>query len=145
MFLYGCWVLGSLQWQVAPFQLISPQAQTSIVMPLVKWSLHKNSLIKLFTQFRHNVQNHSLTLTMDFSYLWKHCYRFTYATFHTFWNYVTYCYHQSLSRCITLQDVCAEFNRNMWPVLPVVSVSLTSDCLLIQPVLPDFKKLESQI
>jgi len=29
----------------------------------------------------------SLTLTMDFSNLWKHCYRFAHPSFHTVWNY----------------------------------------------------------
>jgi len=29
----------------------------------------------------------SLTLTMDFSNLWKHCYRFTHASFHKVYNY----------------------------------------------------------
>jgi len=29
----------------------------------------------------------SLTQTMDFSNLWKHCYRFTHAPFHTVYNY----------------------------------------------------------
>ena len=58
----------------------SPMAQTSIVNPLVKRSLHK-SILKLFIQSRNIIYTHSLTLTMDFSNLWKHCYRFTYAFF----------------------------------------------------------------
>jgi len=59
-------------------------AQTSIFpLELVKRNLHKSSLIKLFTQFRHIIRNHSLALTKDFSNLWKHCYRFTYAFYHT--------------------------------------------------------------
>jgi len=77
--------MGPPQWQVGPFQLSFPlaQAQTSIVTPLVKISQHKSSLItgKLFTQFKHIV--HNLPLTMDFSNLWKHCYRFTHTFFHT--------------------------------------------------------------
>jgi len=43
--------------------------------------LHKRSLVKLFTQFKHIVHTHNVTLTMDISNLWKHCYRFTHAFF----------------------------------------------------------------
>jgi len=32
---------------------------------------------------------------MDFSNLWKHCYRSTHASFQTAYNYVTYRYQQS--------------------------------------------------
>jgi len=49
----------------------------------VKRSLHKSRLIKLFTRARCS-QFHT---TMDFSNLWKHCYRFTHASFHTVYNY----------------------------------------------------------
>jgi len=47
---------------------------------------HKSNFIKLFTQFRNIVHTYSLTLgnlrlTMDFSNLWNHCYRFTHAFF----------------------------------------------------------------
>jgi len=47
---------------------------------------HKSNLIKLFTQFRNNVHTYSLTLgnltlTMNFSNLWKHRYRCTHAFF----------------------------------------------------------------
>ena len=56
-------------------------SQNSGWEPLLKRSLHKNSLNKLFAQFRHTVHTHSLTLTFDFSNLWKKCYRFTHAFF----------------------------------------------------------------
>jgi len=51
------------------------------VLYCVKRSLHKRSLINLFTK-----EHWSLTLTMDLSNLWKHCYRFTHLCFfsHTF-------------------------------------------------------------
>jgi len=49
------------------------------MLELVKRSLQKSNLIKLFTQLRSIVDTHSLTLTMDFSNLWKHCYRFIQA------------------------------------------------------------------
>jgi len=43
-------------------------AQTSIVtLELLQTSVHKSSLIKLFTQFRRIVHTHSLRLTMKFS------------------------------------------------------------------------------
>jgi len=41
----------------------------------VKRSLHKSRLITLFTRARY----HNLTLTTEFSNLWKHCYRFTHT------------------------------------------------------------------
>jgi len=33
--------------------------------------------------------DHSLTQTMDFSDLWKHCYRFPYASFHAVYTWLT--------------------------------------------------------
>jgi len=45
-------------------------------------SQHKSSLIKLFAHFRHIVNIHSLTLTINFSKLWKTCYRFTHVFSH---------------------------------------------------------------
>jgi len=50
----------------------------------------------------------SLTLTTDFSKLWKNCYRFTRTSLHTAQNYVAYRCQQSLSRCITCQDDCIQ-------------------------------------
>jgi len=54
-----------------------------VVLYSVKRSLHKLSLIKLFTQ-EHGLHSQFHTV-MDFSNLWKrkHCYRFTPASFHT--------------------------------------------------------------
>jgi len=43
---------------------------------------------------------------MDFSNLWKYCFRFTRAAFRTRYNYMAYRYQQSLSRYITCQDAC---------------------------------------
>jgi len=52
-------------------------------------------------------------LIMDFSNLWKHCwYRLTHASFHKVWMYVAYRHQQSLSRCITCQDVCVQ--QSLW-------------------------------
>jgi len=49
----------------------------------MKRSLHES--FDLRYSLRHVDRN--LTLTMDFSNLLKHCYRFTYASFHTVYNY----------------------------------------------------------
>jgi len=40
----------------------------------------------------------SLTITMEFSNLWNHCYRFTHAFLHTVQNYVPFRYQQPLFR-----------------------------------------------
>ena len=68
-----------------------------IVLYYVKWILHKRSLIKLCTQ--EDWWLVALKLTMDFSNLWKHSYRFTQASFHIVQNYVAYRYQQSLPHC----------------------------------------------
>ena len=44
---------------------------------------------------------HSLKLTMDFSDLWKHSFRFTHATLHTISKCAAYRYQRSLPRCIS--------------------------------------------
>jgi len=49
---------------------------------------------------------------MDFSKLWKHCYRFTHAYFHTV-NYLSFRYQQSLSRCIAVHAKMSVFNGYM--------------------------------
>jgi len=50
---------------------------SNVVLYYVKGSLHKRSLIELFTQ-AHWL--HSLTLTIDFSNLWKYVYRSNHAS-----------------------------------------------------------------
>jgi len=57
--------------------------------------------------------DHSLTLTKDFSNLWKHCYRGAHASFHTVYNYMCLIPLSavSLSRCISAK--MSVFNSHM--------------------------------
>jgi len=48
---------------------------------------------------------------MEFSNLWKYCYRFTQAFFHIVQNFVPFCYRQSPSRCIICQCVCIHIRQ----------------------------------
>jgi len=77
---------------------------TSCVVLYCVKSLHKRSLVKLFTQAHwSNSQSHAI---MDFWNLWKRkdCYRFTPASFHTaVWNNASYRNQQLLPRCTTCQ------------------------------------------
>jgi len=57
-------------------------------------------MIELLTQFRHIVHTRSLTLTMEFSNLWKYCYGFTHAFYHKVQNYVPFRYQHSPSRAL---------------------------------------------
>jgi len=53
----------------------------------VKRSRHRSRLIKVSYSLGH--VGHSLTLAMDFSNLWKRCYRLTHASFHTVYTWLT--------------------------------------------------------
>jgi len=72
-----------------PFMEVFLINHVQVVSYCVKRSLHKRSLIKLFTQ-AHCSHSQSHTI-MDFSNLWqrKHCYRFSPTSFHTVWNNVS--------------------------------------------------------
>jgi len=97
----------------------------STVTPLVERSLHKSNLIKLFAQFRHIVNIHSLTLTSNFSNLWKHCYRFTHVFSHCIklralpLAAVTISLHY-LPRCLCSKVTCSKTS----PLLPLFEVNL---------------------
>jgi len=68
----------------------------------------------------------SLTLTIDFSNLWKHCYRFTHASLHTVYNYTwliainsdTVSLHY-LQRCLCSSVTCRA---------PIQWFQINSDC-----------------
>jgi len=51
----------------------------------ILWKESCISIVWLSCSLEHI--NHSRTLTMDFSNLWKHCYRFIHFSFHTLYNY----------------------------------------------------------
>jgi len=59
---------------------------------------------KFYSQTSSYATGH-IALTIDFSNLWKHCYRFTHAYFQKVYMRVAYRYQQSLSRCIAWQEV----------------------------------------
>jgi len=48
---------------------------------------HNNCISVVRLSYPLGNVDHSLTLTMNFSNLWKHCYRFTHAFFHSVYNY----------------------------------------------------------
>jgi len=63
----------------------------------------------------------SLTLTMDFSNLWKHWYRFTHASFHTVYNNYTWLTAISSHCLAALPAKISVFNSHMQGSLSVIS------------------------
>jgi len=73
-----------------------------------------------------------IALTIDFSNLWKHSYRFTHASFQKVYMSVACRYQQSLSRCIAWQEVYVQQSHtSKTPATFTRSVPLKICCHLI--------------
>ena len=104
-----------------------------VVLYCAKRSLHKRSLIiaihsgTLFTSHSQSAPVITvitgLTLTMDFSELLKHYYRFTHSSLHIAQNNVAYRNHRSLSRCVICHDFCVQWTHAEKHLLQLVLVN----------------------